>query len=137
MSAVFADTFYWIALVNPRDSAHRLVLDFAQSLVSSIIVTTDEVLIELLTFCASEPQLRIEAALAVQDILGDPAVRVMPQTRLSFLSGLKLYAARPDKGYSLTDCISMETMRREGLSDVLTNDRHFQQESFRVLFRQT
>jgi predicted nucleic acid-binding protein len=51
------------------------------------------------------------------------------------LSGFELYVARPDKGYSLTDCISMQTMRRDGLTDVLTNDRHFEQEGFRALFR--
>lgn len=56
-------------------------------------------------------------------------------SRETFLAGLKLYHARPDKGYSLTDCISMETMRREGLTDVLTNDRHSEQEGFRALFR--
>jgi predicted nucleic acid-binding protein len=48
---------------------------------------------------------------------------------------MALYAARPDKGYSLTDCISMQTMRKEGLTEALTNDRHFEQEGFRVLFR--
>ena len=48
---------------------------------------------------------------------------------------MALYEARPDKGYSLTDCISMQTMRQEGLSEVLTNDRHFEQEGFRALFR--
>jgi hypothetical protein len=32
-----------------------------------------------------------------------------------FLDALTLYNARPDKGYSLTDCISMQTMRREGI----------------------
>jgi len=60
---------------------------------------------------------------------------VVPQSRDSLLSGMALYEARPDKGYSLTDCISMRTMRREGLSDALTNDRHFEQEGFRALFR--
>ena len=29
----------------------------------------------------------------------------------------------------------MQTMRREGISQVLTNDRHFEQEGFRALFR--
>jgi hypothetical protein len=43
---------------------------------------------------------------------------------------LALYQSRLDKGYSLTDCISMQTMRREGLTEVLTNDRHFEQEGF-------
>lgn len=98
-------------------------------------MTTDEVLTELLTFCAADRQLRVEAALVVNVILADEQVRVIPQTRRSFLAGLALYQARPDKGYSLTDCISMQTVRRDGLTDVLTNDRHFEQEDFRALFR--
>ncbi|HMG73540.1 MAG TPA: hypothetical protein VK582_08565 [Pyrinomonadaceae bacterium] len=40
---------------------------------------------------------------------------------------------RPDKGYSLTDCISMNVMRERGLTDVLTNDPHFRQEGYRPL----
>jgi predicted nucleic acid-binding protein len=40
--------------------------------------------------------------------------------------GLALYQARPDKGYSLTDCISMQTMRREGTTDALTSARNFE-----------
>jgi predicted nucleic acid-binding protein len=59
---------------------------------------------------------------------------VIPQSRSSFLAGLDLYSQRPDKGYSLIDCISMQTMRREGLIEALTNDRHFEQEGFRALF---
>ncbi len=65
----------------------------------------------------------------------DPDIRIIPQSRASFLDGLSLYHARPDKGYSLTDCISMQAMRRGGLTDALTNDRHFEQEGFRAVFR--
>ena len=92
-------------------------------------MTTDEVLSEYLTsFCKAPEDLRRQVANNVELILKDPSVRVIPQSRDSFLAGLELYAARPDKGYSLTDCISMATMRREGLSQALTNDRHFDQE---------
>ena len=73
--------------------------------------------------------------MSVQRILANPVIRVIPQSRTSFLSGLDLYIQRPDKNDSLTDCISMQTMRREGITDVLTNDRHFEQEGFRALFR--
>ena len=59
---------------------------------------------------------------------------MIPQSRDSFRAGLDLYIRRPDKGYSLTDCISMETMRREGLAEALTDDHHFEQEGFRTLF---
>lgn len=131
MKRVFADTFYWIALTDPTDAAHERARQIADD-----VVTTDEVLSEYLTFfCAAPEFLRCEVALAVEDILQNASVTVIPQSRQSFLGGLQLYRTRPDKGYSLIDCISMETMRREGLTEVLTNDRHFEQEGFRALFR--
>ncbi len=130
-----ADTFYWIALTNPRDSAHGEVLRFTASLPPRSVITTDEVLTEFLAFCCSDQRLRQRAGLAVEALIKDPDIRIVPQSRSTFLAGLALYNARPDKGYSLTDCISMETMRHEGLTEVLTNDRHFEQEGFRALFR--
>lgn len=135
MKPVFADTFYWIALSNPKDDAHRQVLEFSKQPDIGPIVTTDEVLIEFLAYCASDPRLRIEAVALSEDLLHSQSVIVIPQTRRSFLAGLELYRARPDKEYSLTDYISMQTMRRAGLTDALTNDRHFRQERFNALFR--
>jgi predicted nucleic acid-binding protein len=135
VSAFFADTFYWIALTNRRDSAHQAVMQFTTTLPPRAVITTDEVLTEFLAICASNQTLRRAAGLAVSRLVNDPDIRILPQSRNSFLDGLALYNARPDKGYSLTDCISMQTMRREGLTAVLTNDRHFEQEGFRALFR--
>jgi predicted nucleic acid-binding protein len=130
-----ADTFYWIALTNPKDSAHGEVIRFTASLAPRSVLTTDEVLTEFLAFCSSDQRLRRQAGLAVERLINDPDIRIVPQSRSTFLAGLTLYNARPDKEYSLTDCISMETMRREGLTEVLTNDKHFEQEGFRALFR--
>jgi predicted nucleic acid-binding protein len=79
--------------------------------------------------------MRRKALTNAQRILEVPGIYVVPQSRDSLLSGMALYGTRPDKGYSLTDCISMQTMRREGIKEVLTNDRHFEQEGFRALFR--
>jgi predicted nucleic acid-binding protein len=58
---------------------------------------------------------------------------VVAQSRRSFLEGLRLYGERLDKGYSLVDCISMSAMRRHRIREVLTNDRHFEQEGFVIL----
>ena len=71
----------------------------------------------------------------VEAMLTDPGIRIIPQSHESFTTGFELYRSRPDKGYSLVDCISMQTMRQERLTEVLTNDRHFEQEGFRSLFR--
>jgi predicted nucleic acid-binding protein len=136
VSAVFADTFYWIALADFTDSLHERAVALTADYASSAIVTTEEVLAEYLTFFSGAPgPWRREVAASVQDILPSPAIRVVPQSHSSFMAGLKLYEERPDKGYSLADCISMQTMRWEGLTDILTNDRHFEREGFRALFR--
>ena len=136
MKAVFADTFYWAALTSTEDSTHARALAFSRSLPPDKIITTDEVLNEYLAyFSGAQPSVRVQAGKTVSDLLVNRLVVVVPQSRESFLAGLQLYRARPDKGYSLTDCISMETMRREGLTEALTNDRHFEQEGFRALFR--
>ena len=45
MNEVFADTFFWTALANPRDTAHGLVIAVRQSLDDATLVTTDEVLV--------------------------------------------------------------------------------------------
>jgi len=136
MTALFADTFYWVAPADFADSAHKRALAITAERALSRIVTTDEVLTEYLTFFSAAPEpVRHEAADSVASLLASSVIRVVPQSRESFLSGLQLYRARPDKGYSLVDCISMQTMRKEGLTEILTNDRHFEQEGFHALFR--
>ena len=98
MNPVFADTFYWIALTNPGDSHFQGVRRFDHLLSQGSVYTTEEVLAEVLTFFAADSRLRIRAVETVREILSDPAVYVIPQSHESFLSGLDLYAARPDKG---------------------------------------
>jgi hypothetical protein len=46
---------------------------------------------------------------------------------------MQLYGARPDKDWSLTDCISIEVMAERGITDALTGDHHFLQAGFRAL----
>ena len=131
MTPVFGDTYYWIALTLPDDEAHSQAHEVVND-----IVTTEEVLTEYLTFFSQSPQrLRRLADTNVDAILDTPSVRVIPASHESFIAGLELYRSRPDKGYSLTDCISMQVMRRERLSEALTNDRHFEQEGFHAIFR--
>ena len=81
------------------------------------------------------PNLRQAGVRAVRRIVDDGRVTVQPQSRESFLAGLRLYEERSDKGYSLVDCVSMTTMRRLGIAEILTSDHHFIQEGFTVLLR--
>jgi predicted nucleic acid-binding protein len=137
MRAVFADTCYWIALLNPKDQTHDSAIRVSKGLTDYRLVTTDEVLTELLNYFGSRgPYFRNAAAKLVERMHADPSIQILPQTHDGFRAGLRLYQARPDKGYSLTDCISMEAMRQHGLSKVLTNDEHFAQEGLTYLLEQ-
>jgi uncharacterized protein len=95
--------------------AHEQVKAFTRSAKPDVICTTEEVLTEYLNyFAAWGPHFRSKAALNIQDILDNRTVRIVAQTPDSFRAGFEPYRARPDKGYSLTDCISMQTMRGGG-----------------------
>ena len=131
MRSLFADTCYWIALLNPKDQTHDIAVRVSKGLTQCRMVTAEEILTEFLNyFGARGPTFRSTAAKLVERMQADRSIQILPQTHEGFLAGLRLYQARADKGYSLTDCISMEAMRREGLSEVLTTDEHFTQEGF-------
>lgn len=135
MKQVFVDTVYWIAIVRPRDP-WKAAAEGARRLLSgeTQLVTTDEVLTEFLAgLSRGGPTLRSQACEMVDAILNDEGVVVLEQSRKSFLSGISLYRARPDKNYSLVDCISMSQMRARGIRGALTNDQHFVQEGFSIL----
>ena len=50
---LFADTFYWIALIFPRDAHHSAVMSFSRTLPAVRLLTTDEILSEVLSHFAS------------------------------------------------------------------------------------
>ena len=119
MRRFFVDAFYWIALLSPRDQWHARVLAFDATLDAYHLYTTDEVLTELLAFYSTaNATVRTRVVAFVHAMLADEDITVMPQTRAGFLHALDLYAARPDKQYSLTDCHSMLVMRSDSRSAV-------------------
>lgn len=137
MRSVFADSLYWIAIARPRDPWSAAARKAKADLGDVRIITTDEVLAEFLTaLSGGGPKLRQQAASIVRQIISNPLVKVIPQSRDSFLGGLRLYELRGDKEYSLIDCISMNAMRSESIAEILTNDRHFEQEGFALLIKE-
>jgi predicted nucleic acid-binding protein len=134
MRRVFADAHYWVAILNDQDQSHAAAQAISAALHRVPVITTEEVLTEVLAFFSERGQYLRQSALAfVEGILSNPGIVVRQQSHQTFLDGLVLYKARPDKGYSLTDCISMEAMRQEGITEILTHDNHFTQEGFTIL----
>ena len=133
MTRVFADTSFYVAAVNPRDSLHSLATDKSRTLHGDII-TTEHVLIEVGNWLARSGDRKVFLEL-MKEIGVDRRTKVVPGGSILFERGLDLYAHRPDKDWSLTDCISFVVMREHGLIDALTADHHFEQAGFTVLLK--
>jgi predicted nucleic acid-binding protein len=134
MTRLFADTSYWIALLNPDDELHSKAAVLAQRFSSAGVVTSEMVLVEVLnSFSRHGSHLRHAAGKAVQGILGTRNLTVIAQTSEHFRDAIEVYMRAADKSWSLTDCASFEIMRAERLSEALTHDRHFGQAGFKVL----
>ena len=131
MRAVFVDTFYWIARINPRDQWHQKATDVSSSLTNTLLITSEPVLIELLNYFSDYgPEMRHAAVVIIRHIIDDSNIIV---AHGEFKEGLALFESRLDKGYSMTDCVSMDVMRYFKVTEVLTHDHHFAQEGFTVL----
>ncbi|MBM4037393.1 MAG: type II toxin-antitoxin system VapC family toxin [Planctomycetes bacterium] len=133
MSAVFADTSYYLALVNADDEFHALATDITPEL-DGPMVTTAWVLTEV----GNTLRRGHDRALAVRLIRKcqtDPRVTVVPPSKELFDSGFEMFARRADKEWSLTDCISFVVMRERGIHDALSTDRHFEQAGFTILLK--
>jgi predicted nucleic acid-binding protein len=104
MTPRFADAFYYLAVVNPRDQAHDRVMDRAGSLLGPV-VTTAWVLTEVGDALAA-PAFRPIFLDLMNELWADEETEIIPASDDLFRRGVGLFSRRPDKGWSLTDCIS-------------------------------
>ncbi|KAF0173585.1 MAG: hypothetical protein FD161_3791 [Limisphaerales bacterium] len=133
MKAVFADTFFFLAAVNPRDAAHSRAITFSSRFAGQLI-TTDWVLLEVANALAGGRN-RAAAVELVVSLKANPNVKLIPLDAGLQQRGWALYAQRLDKEWSLTDCITFLVMSAEGLTDALTEDHHFEQAGFNALLK--
>ena len=99
MTALFADTFYWVALADSSDSAHQRALTSQPSELLRRSSPPMKCWPSTSHFSLPRPRrCAVEAATSVQRILANPVIRVIPQSRASFLAGLDLYSAAARQG---------------------------------------
>ena len=134
MDDIFADTNYWVAKIFPQDQWHKRVIEAEYKIGIVNLITTESVLIETLNYFSEfRRDVKETAFLVVKSIIESDEVTVVRQIDEVFLNGIEFYGKRLDKGYSLTDCISMNVYHSRGISEVLSHDHHFSQEGLTVL----
>jgi uncharacterized protein len=85
--------------------------------------------------CAAGSYVRTAGIALVDGLITEHCVEIVPIIHELFAAELDLYRRRLDKSWSITDCASMVVCERDGVRDVLTYDRHFEQAGYRCLRR--
>ncbi len=132
---LFLDTSGWLAAISRREAAHeRARAAYTdQVLGGGMLVTTALVLAEmhvlLLKLAGRAVALRF-----LDGVAADPTHEVVDVDRDLRLAGIERWLRRfDDQGFSLTDGVSFEVMRRRKLRRALALDRHFAAAGFEVL----
>ena len=136
MKRVFADTGYWVALLNPLDDLNAKAKEISHGLGPVRIHTTEMVLVEMANmFGKFGESFRAKTHQTIISLRQNPNVTIEPQTSILFRAALDFYAAHRDKDWSLTDCASFLVMKEEEITLALAHDHHFEQAGFVALLR--
>jgi predicted nucleic acid-binding protein len=130
---ILIDTSYLLALVHPRDALFSRAQAWARAAAGRFIVT-EYVLWETanaMSVQADRP--KFHALLA--RVSGDASIELVAACQELWEAGIRLHAARADKEWSLTDCISFHMMQDRGMTQALAYDHHFEQAGFEALLR--
>jgi uncharacterized protein len=119
---ILLDTGYFVALFSPEDDLHERAVAWSLQLNEPMLVT-EYVLWECVnTF--SKPADRASAHALIDHVQSDPTCELVHATPELFAAGLRLHRDRPDKEWSLTDCVSFHVMRERGATRALAALRH-------------
>jgi uncharacterized protein len=133
MNTVFADTAYFIALLNPADQWHACARDLSQNAPGRLL-TTEFVLMEV-GDGMSQPENRGRFARLLELLRNQSDAEIVRASTELFRQGCDVHARRPDKEWSLTDCTSFAVMNGRAIERALTSDHHFVQAGFQVLMK--
>ena len=133
--AVFVDTGGWIALVSNDDGLYLRANNWLRALRGQRrpLVTTGAVLLEVVDGLAMQRKRYLSATF--RDLLQTTNAEVLEANQTLLERAWNFFEARPDKEWSLTDCLSFVAMNERHLSEALAHDHHFAQAGFAPLLR--
>jgi len=128
MTPWFADTFFFLALLNAQDDKFHGKARAANR-VDRPVVTSDWVLLELADHLCDARNRHLFGEL-LDAVRRDRRYEIINADADLLADAVALYREREDKDWSLTDCTSFLIMNRRGLTEALTADHHFEQAGF-------
>jgi predicted nucleic acid-binding protein len=130
----FLDSGFLIALEAADDQHHAAALGYWRALMPSRpkLVTTSFVLDEVVTFFNSRGR-HAKAVEIGEGLLASPSVEFVHVDQALFQASWSYFCERPDKRFSLTDCVSFVLMEQLGIRSALAFDAHFARAGFSTL----
>lgn len=132
-ASLFVDTSGWMAQLSETETHHDQADQELRQAISDpriAIYTTDHVIAELVALMSARRIPRQQILNDVGNIIYGSRITKLYTDQSLFLEAWELLRQRPDKGWSLADAISLLHMQRFGVTEVLTNDHHFEQAGF-------
>ena len=125
------DTSGLFALIDSREPMHQIASDEYRA--ASQRVTHGFVLAELVALANTRGAPPGPVLKFLTQLLANPKVDIIWPEEALTSQALALLLARQGRGYSLCDAVSFVLMRARDVQDVLSTDKHFEDEGFRRL----
>ena len=136
MAEIFADTNFWVALGNPKDSLYEISQYFGSDLEHLNIVTSEIVLSEILEITSADPpHFKAQTLGFIGSLIENRSIIIEPMSPKLFEETVQFYRRHIDKDWGFADCSSFVIMKSRGIREALTYDRHFIQAGFKALLR--
>lgn len=123
------DTSGLLCYLHQNEPQHQEAVQLLNN-ASQRSLTHSYVLAELVALALIRRFPRPAVLAFVMDLLDNPDVQTVWVDEQLHQEAMKLLMDRLDKTYSLCDAVSFVLMRRCGVTEALTTDRHFEQEGF-------
>ena len=136
MKKTFADTGYWVSFLDENDQWMEIASKALEKIGNSEIITTELILIEVLNYFSKyRADIKKFVAESIESLFTDETVLILEHNHEDFLKALELYKFRLDKGYSLTDCVSINVYRKLEINEILTHDHHLSRKVLRFCYK--
>jgi uncharacterized protein len=128
------DTLGLLCFLHQDEPQHKRAVELIAT-TSRTMLTHNYVLAELVALALVRGFSRSTVLSYSSEMLRNSDVQVVWIDEPLHQEAMDLLLERQDKTYSLCDSVSFVLMRRQGIMEALTTDKHFEQEGFVRLLR--
>lgn len=133
MTSLLIDTSGWGNLIDPTQPFHQqtAILYRTARQQKHRIFTTNYIITEVVALLTSPLRIpRPQIIAFIQSLRDSPYIEILHIDSKTDAQLWQLLVSRQDKAWSLVDCSSFVIMEQNNITEVLTNDHHFEQAGF-------